>query len=1011
MNRIHSAFFAILALLALPLGARAQSVDVTFRYLGTPADGIVRAFVPGEFNNWGPNANGAIATNAASLMTFVDSLGQWIYTTPLQVGQTYQYKVHIHRNDAGTDYAWITDPLNPRFNPAENNNSVVTVSDPMVFQPATEGDADGLIDAVSAGVFGSQPLAAIDFWINGVARDGMPYYNAETGVFRYDLPALVKAGSQFKIRIRDVIGRQDSLEIGALQRPVSWSTTAFRTVRESVTPRALIARQDGRIDSTVTGATLYVNDIPQSVEVAAGVAMPDVALALGENALVLEAVVDGETFASDTLRLTRRLHPLDRVYVDADVQGAGGAWQVLLTPTDNAPADLAVEWSIDSLATTAPVDGVSFAGLSASGTAGAGEIYLEARSMGGGDPEGVLRRIAVIVEEDGTAREMAYDETPAWVDRAVVYEIFPLSFGPQATGTEANPGQRFNQIAEELDYIAQMGFTTLWFMPVMNNQFMDPISGGYNIIDFYNVDPKLGTNDDFKRLVARAHELGLKVILDITPNHASPAHPWVDALKQGGSGTPPGSYIQVEPSDHNRGLDGRGPNLPEVWQASGGANLYRKYDGFGDLANLNWDDDDLQAEFLDILAHWVEEFDIDGWRFDVYWGPWRRYGPERFGRPIRTLMKRIRPDAWLLGEIAGTGFSTEVYYADDDNGTPVEGGIDAGYDWNFYFNAIRGTYPDIANYDNQARNGDFWPGPHARYFRFLENHDEQRIAKSDVIAGNPLRILPLTGFLLTTTGIPMIYQGQEVNFGNVAGDERRVSVSWQTALNGSFARFHQQLAHARTQFPAFSTQDITTLSTANAVYSFVRPYLDENAVVAINFSSEARTVTLNPTAAVALTTDGPVVYHDLFGGTSFVDDALDGFDLTLDPFETVVLIANGGQDVAFDLPALPALPFNAVYTGVERGDDDAQTGVLLDQNYPNPVRDATLIRYVLPEAGPVKLEVYDILGRLRAVLVDGVQAAGVHLAPFERVSLPSGTYFYRLDAGGTSQTRTMTIAR
>ena len=75
-----------------------------------------------------------------------------------------------------------------------------------------------------------------------------------------------------------------------------------------------------------------------------------------------------------------------------------------------------------------------------------------------------------------------------------------------------------------------------------------------------------------------------------------------------------------------------------------------------------------------MLAFWVNEFDIDGWRLDVYWGPWRRYGPDRFGRPIRTLMKRLKPDAWLLGEIVGTGSGTEVYYADALHGARFEGG-------------------------------------------------------------------------------------------------------------------------------------------------------------------------------------------------------------------------------------------------------------------------------------------------------------------------------------------------
>ena len=127
--------------------------------------------------------------------------------------------------------------------------------------------------------------------------------------------------------------------------------------------------------------------------------------------------------------------------------------------------------------------------------------------------------------------------------------------------------------------------------------------------------------------------------------------------------------------------------------------------------------------------------------------------------------------------------------------------------------------------------------------------------------------------------------------------------------------------------------------------------------------------------------------------------------------ETVVLIANAGQDIVFDLPALPALPFDAVYTGVEDRDRPLAGAFRLDQNFPNPTSGETAIPYVLGESGHVRLEVYDVLGRLRAVLVDGVQPAGVYQVRFGGGALPNGTYFYRLEAGGEVATRTLSIAR
>lgn len=1009
--------FVALVLLGAGVGsAAAQSLDVTFRYVPQPGEAFVRAFLPGGFNGWGPNSGGIIAPGAPSLMTLDAALDQWLYTIPLSVGQTYQYKIHLHFNQSGTDNQWLTDPLNPISNPADNNNSVLTVANPMVFQMARRENDDGAIIELSAGIFGTAAVTALTFEVNGAAQDGLPFFDAATGLFRYELPVPVVAGSQFKLTATDAQNRTAEAEVGEILAPVRWVTPDFSTFRERFTVEGSVTRLDGTVDPGIVEATLRVNGQEETVAVADGLVRTEIGLNRGENELVLRADVEGTTFTSETLLITRRPHPLtDALVSDVAVGGSDNTFQIDLTLTDEPIIpELIFVWLFDEANSTADLvsggPGGSFMRQFNGTASGPGELYFDvlASETAAADPaSGVLeRRVAVIVEEDGTARSMRYEETPAWVNQAVVYEIFPFSFGPtEARGTPQNPGRRFTEITAALDYLAAMGFTVLWFMPVMHNQIMNQNTGGYSIIDFYNVDPTLGTNDDFKALIDRAHELGLKVILDITPSHVAPAHPWVESVREQGAASPFFGYLQTEPSPHDRGLDGRGPNLPEVWQTEGGRTLYRKYQGFGDLANLNWDDDDLQATFLDVVAHWVREFDIDGWRFDVYWGPWRRYGPERFGRPIRDLMKRLKPDSWILSEIAGTGTSTEVYYADDDQGTPVVGGIDAGYDWRFYFEGIRANYGVLGTYDHFAHNGDFWPGPNARYFRFLENHDEERIARR--FRTTPERILPLTGFLLTTTGVPMIYQGQEVNFGDVPGDGRRVPVDWETPRNAQFAGRYQQLAQARTQLPAFWTQRLHTLNTTNSVYAYVRPLLDANAVVLTNFSDEARTLSIDPTPFVEMTTDGPVPYTHLWADSTFFDSENDGFEVTVRAYETLIFITT--DDVDFTLPSLPALPFGAVYTGTEEA--GVPQDFRLEPAYPNPFNPVTTIRYAVPVAGPVRLDVFDVLGRRVAVLADGFHGPGAFEVVFDAGPLPSGLYLYRLRAGHRVETKTMVLVR
>lgn len=1002
--------FLILGLFVAPTNSLAQdSLDVTFRYL---TDGLgqvpERVFVPGTFNSWGqpyiPNTGGCIEPGHRSQMEFERRARYWQHTVRLPIGETVAYKIQLHFNDAGTNCAWLSDPLNPRTDPSDNNNSLLTITDPMVFQLAQELAPSGNIRAVSASFGGSETLMDITFSVNGVdGGDGLAFYNTDTGVFRFELDREVQSGAEFLITATDAAGRVVTGSIGEILPPITWATSNFETVREAVAVGASITRLDGSIDPTLTEAILRVNGEESSVSVSNGDVAIEPSLALGDNVFQLIATVEGQTFTSDSLVVTRKLHPLDLRYTTASVGGVDRTFVISLSLTDLAPAGTAIDWVFDEANSTTTVSDLNMSGMRTSATATApGELYFDVTATAPNGTE-TFQRIAVIVEEAGTSRLMRYEENAAWTKQAVVYEIFPLTFGPEAQGTSANPGTRFQEITAELDYIAQMGFNTIWFMPIMQNQFMDPLSGGYNITNFYRVDPKLGTNDDFKALVERAHELGIKIILDLTPNHVSPIHPWVQSLREGG---PFADYIQTEPNAHNKGLDGRGANLPEIWQVESGGNLYRKYDGFGDLANLDWDNDDLQAAMLDVIAFWVREFDIDGWRFDVYWGPWRRYGPDRFGRPIRDLMKRIKPDAWLLGENFGTGAGAEVYYADDDRGSRVVGGLDAAYDWNFYFNAVRGSYGSLRNYDNLVRNGGFWPGPSARYFRFLENHDEERIA--DLMRAVPDRILPLTGMLLTVTGIPMIYHGQEVGFGDVPGDPRRAPVSWQTEQNGRFARYYQQLAHARAQFPAFGTQALHAINTTNGVYGFVRPYLDQNAVVLVNFLGAPRTLTIDPNPHVEMSHDGPVAYTDLFSDTTYVDTGLDGFTVTVPAYETVVYITT--DQVDFDLPSLPALPYEAVYTSNQAEAELPQT-LQLDQNYPNPFNPITTITYSLPVATEAQVEVLDVLGRRVQLLSQGFQAAGRHTVAFDATALPSGTYFYRLQANGQVQVRTMVLVK
>jgi hypothetical protein len=213
----RSALVALLLAAAIALPASAQdSLDVTFRYIpgltgSTPT--VVNAYLPGTFNNWGPNSNGQIAVNAPSRMTHVSAHAEYHYTIRLRAGSTYMYKVHYHQNASGTSNVWLSDPLNDRVT-GPNNDSVLELADPMIFQPARRQNASGQIVEVSATILSTEAIDSLGFEINGELRDGLPYLDASTGIFRYTLDSPVMGGSQFAIGARTVDGERTNVSIG-----------------------------------------------------------------------------------------------------------------------------------------------------------------------------------------------------------------------------------------------------------------------------------------------------------------------------------------------------------------------------------------------------------------------------------------------------------------------------------------------------------------------------------------------------------------------------------------------------------------------------------------------------------------------------------------------------------------------------------------------------------------------------------------------------------------------------
>ncbi|GAB6985027.1 glycoside hydrolase family 13 protein [Nocardioides pyridinolyticus] len=196
-----------------------------------------------------------------------------------------------------------------------------------------------------------------------------------------------------------------------------------------------------------------------------------------------------------------------------------------------------------------------------------------------------------------------------WWDTAVVYQIYPRSFADSDGDGVGDLGG----VTDRLPYIADLGVDAIWMTPFYPSPWAD---GGYDVSDYRSVDPRLGTLADFDELVDRAGRLGLKVIIDIVPNHTSSRHPWfLEALD-----SPPGSRARGRYIFR----DGVGTAPPSDWRSHFGGSAWTQVeDGqwYCHLfdhhqPDLNWDDDEVRQEFLSILRFWADR-GVAGFRVDV----------------------------------------------------------------------------------------------------------------------------------------------------------------------------------------------------------------------------------------------------------------------------------------------------------------------------------------------------------------------------------------------------------
>jgi alpha-glucosidase len=208
------------------------------------------------------------------------------------------------------------------------------------------------------------------------------------------------------------------------------------------------------------------------------------------------------------------------------------------------------------------------------------------------------------------ARPLTKD--PNWYRQAVVYQIYPRSFAD----SDSDGIGDLRGITSRVPYLAKLGVDAVWLSPFYPSELAD---GGYDVADYRNVDPRLGTLDDFDEMISAFHAAGIRMFVDIVPNHSSDQHEWFQAALKAGPGSP-----ERERYVFRKGLGAHGEMPPSDWPSHFGPTAWTRLpDGDWYLhlfapeqPDFNWDHPDVREDFRTTLRFWSDR-GVDGFRIDV----------------------------------------------------------------------------------------------------------------------------------------------------------------------------------------------------------------------------------------------------------------------------------------------------------------------------------------------------------------------------------------------------------
>lgn len=563
-------------------------------------------------------------------------------------------------------------------------------------------------------------------------------------------------------------------------------------------------------------------------------------------------------------------------------------------------------------------------------------------------------------------------------EKIVIYELLIRDF---------LDSHNYETLIDTLDYLERLGINAIELMPI--NEFEFNNSWGYNPAFYFAPDKYYGTENALKEFIDEAHKRNIAVLLDVVYNHSFGRSPFVRLYATGNYGPPSAEnyWYNVEPThDYNVGYDMNHESIHS-------RNLIKR-----------------------VLHHWITEYKVDGFRFDLSKGFTQKYSVGNVGlwgqkddsriailKDYFDYTQTLDPDLYFTLEHFADNSEEKIL---SDYGMMLWGNLNHSYS-----QSTMGWINDNSSLTSGYYKNRGWNNPHL--ITYMQSHDEQWIMYKNLTWGRSsgsynikdlntaLNRMKLAGtFFFTIPGPKMIWQFDELGFDieltvNERTDPKPIPWDYMNNPNRmNLYKTYSALMKLRNENEVFTARETNVnMDLGTGVYGR-----------RINLTHSTMKATIIGNFNVVSLTMQPNFQSTGMWYDYFLGDSLNVTDINMS-----IDLAPG------EFRIYTSKKLETPEEGITTDITENRTSVIKDynlmQNYPNPFNPTTTINFAIPKQSVVKLAVYNIIGEKVAELINDEISAGYHSINFDASNLVSGIYFYRLAANDFVETKKLILLR